>query len=46
MKIDVTTQRDPQVSTDSYFVLQFHFKAKQYVLQFPLASRIVAMLKM
>ena len=34
--IDVTTQRDPQDSNDFYFVLWFHLKPKQPVLQFPL----------
>ena len=32
--IDMTAQRDLQVSTDFYFVLQFHLKPKQPVFQF------------
>ena len=35
VRINVTTQRDQQVSTDFYFSLYFDFiEAKQYVLQF------------
>ena len=38
MRIDVTTQKDLQVSIDFHIVLQFHFKS--HVLRFPFLIQV------